>query len=329
VCKKWQKDDPTEPTYYTDDDSKCYFYSHTDQIVLDAVTSLPAEDQKRFAPLISGINPTDLHAIKHVKRMYEKAPHLWKGVGELLLRHDDLTNLTIDQEPGRADHPALQKIFDFCKEKHLPVLIHHNCTNIAVSQDPNVEFRYIKEMSDCLERNPDLTVVWAHCGVSRRVGSAKLIGQVDAMLDKFPNLHVDISWVVLEDEIMDPTDCTKPKSEWVQLIEKFSDRVLVGSDVVAAYEKLKDTLFRYAFLVGALKESTAHKIMRGNAERLFFPRDVPTNLETLTKRAISVTLSDGTPATFLWGREALKVFSDEDASVSDAVDTVERLTLQT
>lgn len=100
LVKKWDAYDPLEPRYYLDDNSRCYYYSATDHLVLAALQSASGPERNRFASLICGLNPTDKHGVRHVERMLERSD-VWRGVGEVLLRHDDLTNLTNEERHGR------------------------------------------------------------------------------------------------------------------------------------------------------------------------------------------------------------------------------------
>merc|ERR1719203_1593549 len=89
-CKKWSKDEPERPLYYQDDNGQCYFYAYSDQMVADAWLALPDEKRCRFAPIMSGFNPTDINSLDHVQRLWDKYPGLWRGLGEVMCRHDDL-----------------------------------------------------------------------------------------------------------------------------------------------------------------------------------------------------------------------------------------------
>ena len=54
-----------------------------------------------------------------------------------------------------------------------------------------------------------------------------LTQELAALLGKYPNLHVDVSWVVYE-TYLDKDD--QPSADWVKLIEAFPDRFMIGSD---------------------------------------------------------------------------------------------------
>ena len=122
VCKKWSAWDPVEPTYYLNDDSRVYPYSATDLLVHEQVMSLPPHRRARFHPFICGFDPTDRNAVDHVKRMLKLFPNFWQGIGEIFARHDDLTALMYG-EPGRANHIALDPIYElFAAEHDLPAI---------------------------------------------------------------------------------------------------------------------------------------------------------------------------------------------------------------
>ncbi|UZR98489.1 hypothetical protein [Chondrinema litorale] len=69
-----------------------------------------------MAPLICGFNPTDKFAVEYLEQIYKKYP-IWRGVGELLLRYDELSTLNNDELP-RVNHEALAPIFNFCIKKN-------------------------------------------------------------------------------------------------------------------------------------------------------------------------------------------------------------------
>ncbi|MEI7688133.1 MAG: amidohydrolase family protein [Planctomycetota bacterium] len=261
VVKKWNAFEPREPRYYLDDNAKCYYYSYTDQLVIAAYESLAPEQRARVAPLICGFNPTDMHGIRHVERMFRESPH-WRGVGEVLLRHDDLTNLTLD-ETARANHPAMRPIYEFCELHQLPIVLHQNSSSVGCDRD----YVYLHELEEVLGRHDKLTVVWAHCGLSRRVRHDNYHEMIERMLNAYPRLHVDVSWVGYDDVM-----CLggSIRSEWLGVIERFADRVLLGSDLVGHFAALGPTMRRFDDLLAGLTEAARPKVARSNAERLFF-----------------------------------------------------------
>jgi predicted TIM-barrel fold metal-dependent hydrolase len=263
IKKKWDAFEKHPPHYYLDDNSRCYNFQQTDEILAEAYLRLPAPARKRFAPLICGFNPTDKYAVRDVERMLAKYP-FWRGVGEILCRHDDLTNMT-NEETARVNHPALFDIYELCASRRLPFLVHQNSTSVSIHD----EYEHLDELEEVLKRFPKTTIVWAHCGISRRVFHKKYHEMVAALLDQHPYLHVDISWVVYDDVI-----CTllEPKKHWVEAIERHPDRFCLGSDLCGHFDHLGRAMARYNNLLRSLSPPVRHRVASGNAEKLWFGR---------------------------------------------------------
>jgi predicted TIM-barrel fold metal-dependent hydrolase len=261
VKKKWDASEKHAPHYYLDDNSRCYYYQGTDEIVAEAFLSLPAPARRRFAPLICGFNPTDKYAVRDIERMLDKYP-FWRGVGEVLCRHDDLTNMT-NEETARVNHPALLDVYDLCASRCLPVLIHQNSTSVSIHDD----YEHLDELEEVLPRFPKTTFVWAHCGISRRVFHKKYHEMVSTLLDRYPHLFMDISWVVYDDVI---TLELEPKKHWLETINRHADRFCLGSDLCGHFDHLGLSLARYNGLLRRLTPRVRNLIASGNAERIWF-----------------------------------------------------------
>ncbi|MDD2901337.1 MAG: amidohydrolase family protein [Syntrophales bacterium] len=266
VIKKWAESEPERPSYYLDDDSPCYYFASTDEIVASEYLKLSVEEQSMLAPTLCGFNPTDRLAIDYVEFMFNKYP-FWQGIGELLLRHDDLTALT-EGEPARVNHPALYDVYAFCAERNLPVCIHQNST----SAGHHDRFEYLHEMKETLEKFPQTTFIWAHCGCSRRVSHKNYAAMIREMLICHQNLWVDLSWVIYEDAVC---HCLEPKPTWVKLIKDFPDRFMLGTDLCGHFEHLGKTVARYNNLINLLPLHLSERIARKNAEELYFPSQPP------------------------------------------------------
>ena len=100
------------------DDSPVYYYSRTDDLLYRALNTSPHKD--RFFPFITGFNPTDMFAAEQIEQMIDDNPGFWKGIGEVLTRHDSLSALTLGEQ-ARANHPALMKFYKVAAKHHLPV----------------------------------------------------------------------------------------------------------------------------------------------------------------------------------------------------------------
>ncbi|AFZ30640.1 amidohydrolase 2 [Gloeocapsa sp. PCC 7428] len=261
VVKQWSEWENEEPTYYLADESRCYYYSLTDAIIARAYMDLNTEDQNRIIPLICGFSPVDRYAIKHIEWMASLYPGIFKGIGEILCRHDDLSNLTYGQ-PARINHKALFPIFDFAAQYQLSVLVHQNATSIGRSN----QLTYTDEVIEMLDRFPNTRLVWAHCGVSRRVKIEKLHEVIDRLLCKYNNLYVDYSWLVFDNYICPDG---KPDPNWIEMTEKHSDRICIGSDIFGHFESLAEGLARYTPFLDCLSKETCDRVCMLNAEKLY------------------------------------------------------------
>ena len=264
VVKKWQQDAPHRPRYYLGDEAPLYYYSATDDIVAGAVRDLPEDQRRRLAPFISGFNPTDMNAARHVQALIERYPGLWRGIGEVITRHDDLTALTAG-ETARANHPALMKVYRLAARHDLPVLLHSNLTSLR-EETPI----YLGELEDALRSNPDTRFVLAHAGTSggvekRQAPLATLNEIIRALLERYNNLYVDLSWSVREHYLIKDGE---PRAAWVALIEDHPDRFVLGSDVVGHFDSIGAILGEYRPLLDALPKPVADKLRAENARAL-------------------------------------------------------------
>lgn len=181
VTKQWSEYEREAPEYYLDDDSECYYYSLTDTIVAEEYKKLNPKQQKRLYPLICGFNPADRHAIKHIERMYALYPGVFRGIGEIFLRHDDLTLLTSGDVP-RINTKSLYPIFEFAVSHDLPVLVHNNISTTWIADRP----KYLHELEEILREFPRAKIVFCHCGISRRVYAPFYKKMIERLLLQYP-----------------------------------------------------------------------------------------------------------------------------------------------
>lgn len=261
VSKLWAESDREPPDYYLASDSRCYYYGYTDVVVAELVRSLPPEQRERLYPLMCGFNPVDRYALRDVERLYHQYPDVWSGIGELLLRHDDLTALTYG-EPARANHRALWPVYEFAAEYDLPVLMHQNVTSVTKSDHPV----YLYEFEEAVRDFPRTRFILAHCGMSRRVDVPFYYQMVARLLDQYPNVCVDYSWIIYDVSI-----CPNrvPSEQWVELTERYSERICLGSDLVTRFERLGPELQRYDVFLACLSEEARANVCWRTAERIY------------------------------------------------------------
>jgi hypothetical protein len=268
VSKLWAAGEREAPDYYLANDAPCYYYSYTDVTVAEMVRSLAPDQQERLYPLICGFNPVDRYALRHIERLYAQYPDVWSGIGEVLLRHDDLTAFTYG-ETARANHPALWPVYQFAADHDLPVLLHQNITSVTKNDHPV----YLWELEEAVAEFPRTRFIFAHCGMSRRVNVPFYYQMVERLLTQYPNLYVDYSWIIY-DVLICPNGVPDP--DWLALTEKFSQRICLGSDLVTKFERMGPELQRYDVFLDQLSEAartdlcwrTAEKVYGGNKNRV-------------------------------------------------------------
>jgi len=286
--KKWSEDVPVRSTYYLDSASRVIRARDTDYVVALSFIAFQASEPQRYkqefprlAPFICGFNETDLGAVDMIAKRITEFPGLWKGIGEVMSHHDDLTNLTTGERP-RANHPAMFRIFDFAGEFALPVSIHHNIAPVSSDGLPR-SAQYLGEILEAFEEFPQTTFIYAHAGISRRVVVEDLTGILDCYVLTPHQSHVliDLSWVVFEDYLLDRDHNGDVKHapisgeplirrEWIDLIEKFPGNFLLGSDKVGDFtgDKYKKEIRKFDPLLRQLKPEVAKQVASLNWLRI-------------------------------------------------------------
>ncbi|MCW5211959.1 amidohydrolase family protein [Desulfobulbus sp. TB] len=173
-------------------------------------------------------NPEDILDLIH---LYDKEfPGMFKWAGELNVIKQAL--LKNGHEP--ATTASIDKWSDFMKiirKREIPVTLHSDLGN---DKEPT---KYLYLMKYILKRYPKNKIVWAHMGLSRELASMNPSTHIEIMtsvLDKNPNLMLDTSWRVLYDTYFNKTEVEKL---YVEFFNKYSDRILNGTDFVASRAK--------------------------------------------------------------------------------------------
>jgi predicted TIM-barrel fold metal-dependent hydrolase len=256
------------PTYYLESDAPLYYYSFTDAAIAMAYRGLPEKDRARFDPMITGFNPADMYAADHVRRVLTTFPGVFEGIGEFSI-HKEFVSSKIAGGPASLIDPALDRLFDFAAETGLVVLIHND---IVMPFTKTEKARpYFQQLHDLFARHPGATIIWAHVGLGRVVQPVK--GQAEYLEEilsdpKMRNVHFDISWDEVAKYLV-ANDQTLAVS--AALINKYPDRFLFGSDVVApkSAEQYFAVYEMYRPLWARLTPEAREKVLKGNYERLF------------------------------------------------------------
>jgi hypothetical protein len=164
-------------------------------------------------------------------KLYDKEfPGMFKWAGELNVvkqalmknQHEAATIEDID------NWAPFMKIL---RERGIPVTLHSDLGNDA---NPT---QFVPLMTHILQKYPDNKIVWAHMGLSKELAKMDAKDHIAIMkkaLDADPNLMLDISWDVIYNNYKGYGD------EFVKFFNEYPDRILPGSDYVAARNKKAD-----------------------------------------------------------------------------------------
>jgi hypothetical protein len=256
------------PTYYLQTDAPLYYYSFTDAFIATAYKSLPAEQRARLDPMITGFNPADMYAADHIKRVLQTFPGVFTGIGEFSI-HKEFVSSKVAGGVATLNDQALHRILSFAGEVGLVVIL-HNDVDVPFPK-PNQEPYMLLQMKELLLKHPKTTVIWAHVGLGRVVRPVKdQLAIVDRALANpaLKQLYIDISWDETAKYITASPEAVKATAD---LIEKYADRFLFGSDVVAptSIEAPMAVYKAYEPLWKTLKPETVRKVSLENYERIF------------------------------------------------------------
>jgi predicted TIM-barrel fold metal-dependent hydrolase len=270
------------PTYYLHSDAPLYYYSFTDAYIASVYNSLNEKQKKRFDPMITGFNPSDMYAVDHIKRVLRTFPGVFSGIGEFTI-HKEFVSSKVAGNVASLSNPALDSIMSFCQESGLLVLIHNDID--VPFQAPNTLPVYVKQMQELLLKHPETTVIWAHTGLGRVVRPAQneqgtSINQMERSpshleiietalkMPEFKNLYFDISWDEVAKYVIKTPERTQKTAD---IINAYPDRFLFGTDVVApsSKEKYMAVYNMYSPLWELLTDEALLKVTQKNYERLF------------------------------------------------------------
>jgi predicted TIM-barrel fold metal-dependent hydrolase len=256
------------PTYYLQTDAPLYYYSFTDAFIAMTYRSLPAADQARFDPMITGFNPTDMYAADHIRRVLTTFPGVFSGIGEFTI-HKEFVSSKIAGETASLLNPALDRILDFAGQAGLVVLL-HNDVDMPFPR-PGQDPYQVVQLRDLIKRHPQTTIIWAHAGLGRVVRPVKeqmAIMERGLANPELKNLYIDLSWDEVAKYAVASPEAIKATAD---LMTKYPDRFVFGTDEVAPSDQQKylKVYEMYAPLLAALPADVSLKFRKGNYERLF------------------------------------------------------------
>lgn len=264
----YRVDGDNGPKYYLNSDAPLYYYSFTDAWIASAYMSLTKEDQKRFDPMITGFNPTDMYAADHIRRVLKAFPGVFSGIGEFTI-HKEFVSAKISGEVASLKDPALDRILEFAAEVGLVILL-HNDLDVPFAK-PGSDPAYASQVKDLFKRHPRATIIWAHIGVGRIIRPVKSQAAIVEEIINDPNLrnvYFDISWDEVAKYIVATPESTKNAAD---IVNRHPDRFLFGTDEVAPanQENYLRVYNQYGPFWKLLTPEASEKVRKGNYERIF------------------------------------------------------------
>ncbi|MET4576033.1 putative TIM-barrel fold metal-dependent hydrolase [Ottowia thiooxydans] len=141
------------------------------------------------------------------------ATGLFKGIGEISAVH--FPSAGFDEADFSPLSPMVTGIMELARKHRVPVMLHVESTRMA-------------ELSQLLERFPDVPAIWAHGGYTPLFLARR-------MLERHPNLYYELSARTWPHHPRSPDytilrDGHQVWPEWLRLIEAMPHRFMVGTD---------------------------------------------------------------------------------------------------
>jgi predicted TIM-barrel fold metal-dependent hydrolase len=207
------------------------------------------------------------------------------GFGEMTALHFSLTeNHPYESVP--ADHPLFLLLADIAARHDVPIDLHIEpvVRDIPTPEylrgrdNPNEVRRNIDGFERLLAHNRKTKIVWAHSGTA--LLPHRTVALTRELLEKHPNLYLQIGvrpGKVAALRILGPRGV---REEWMPLLQKYSDRIVLGGDqffsppgnkgpAAKFANASKQIRRRFALLLSSLPPDLARKIGYENAVRIY------------------------------------------------------------
>lgn len=161
----------------------------------------------------------------------------YRGIGEFHL-----------YDSANANGPVAKKLMRYAQQHSLAVLAHVDDTAVDL----------------LMAHAPRARLIWAHSGIGGPSSA-----RVQALLEKYPGLMGELSY--RPGLVCSGTPGQRLCTEWRELLLKFPDRFLIGSDtwINARWESYGDLMRDYRGWLADLPPDVARRIAWGNGAALF------------------------------------------------------------
>ena len=163
-------------------------------------------------------------------RLDAEHPGAFRWMGEVNLVKQAL--FANGHEPvASATIGAWAGFMEALRARRIPLAIH---SDLGDDGEPT---RYLPLMEEVLRRYPDNAIVWVHMGLSRELTTmdpGRHVALMTTLLDRHPNLMLDIAWRVLDDAYFSTPE---GRAAYVPFLNAYSERILPGTDFLASRDK--------------------------------------------------------------------------------------------
>jgi len=201
------------------------------------------------------------------------------GFGELTAEH---VSLAPDHpyESAPPDHPLFLLLADIAASHDVPIDIHMEAvpedmplpSGLSPFQNPKILKANISAFERLLSHNRKAKIIWAHvgwCQTGRRTHAL-----CAELLERHPNLYM--SFKIGPDSRPETRPMEKgigPKGEWLDLILRFPDRFIIGSDqfyvTPRSSKRFPEHLRATTVFLSLLPPEIVHKLAIENPKRIF------------------------------------------------------------
>ena len=160
-------------------------------------------------------------------------PGMFRWMGEVNLVKQALFGNGHEPVPA-ATIAEWAPFMEVLRERDIPIAIH---SDLGSDEEPT---RYLSLMREVLDRYPDNKIVWMHMGLSlelKTLPATEHIEFLSTMLDRHPNLMLDITWRIVNDNYFAKVEY---QPLYVDFLNEYSDRILPGTDFLASSNKTFD-----------------------------------------------------------------------------------------
>ena len=163
-------------------------------------------------------------------RLDAEHPGAFRWMGEVNLVKQALFANGHEPVPA-ATIGAWAGFMEALRARRIPLAIH---SDLGDDGEPT---RYLPLMEKVLRRYPDNAIVWVHMGLSRELTTmdpGRHVALMTTLLDRHPNLMLDIAWRVLDDAYFSTPE---GRAAYVPFLNAYSERILPGTDFLASRDK--------------------------------------------------------------------------------------------